>query len=161
MAPGIAAKRTGSAVGYKGDKMDELKEKIRAAIKTPQLMPLATVTEDGKPWVRYVMGFGSDDLRIRLVTSLQTRKVAQIKGNPYVHLTCGAASPAETECYLQISGKAEVTTDETERNLCWNDNLKAYFSGPDDPTYCVIIVNTYRIEYNTMTEMTPKVWEAD
>jgi general stress protein 26 len=140
--------------------MDELKEKILAVIKTPQLMSLATLTEDGRPWVRYVMGFGTDDLSIRFVTSLQTRKIAQIKNNPEVHLTCGAATPEETEHYLQISGQAEVTTDETERNLCWNDNLKAYFSGPDDPNYCVVIVKPYRIEYYTMTEMMPKVWEA-
>jgi general stress protein 26 len=143
--------------------MDELKEKILAAIKIPQLMPLATVTEDGKPWVRYVMGSGADDLTIRFVTSLQTRKVAQMKNNPEVHLTCGATSSSlqETEHYLQISGKAEVTTDEAERNLCWNDHLKAYFSGPDDPAYCVVIVKPYRIEYCTMTEMVPKVWEAN
>jgi general stress protein 26 len=142
--------------------MGELKEKILTVIRTPQLMSLATVTEDGKPWVRYVMGFGSDDLTIRFVTSLQTRKVTQIKNNPEVHFTCGAASSSlqETEHYLQICGQAEVTTDETERNLCWNDNLKAYFSGPDDPDYCVVIVKPYRIEYTTMTEMTPKVWEA-
>ena len=141
--------------------MGELKEKILGVIKTPQLMSLATVTEEGKPWVRYVMGFGADDLTIRCVTSLQTRKVAHIKSNPNVHLTCGAASLEETERYLQISGRAEVTTDETERNLCWNDHLKAYFSGPDDPKYCVVIVKPYRIEYYTMTEMAPKVWEAD
>jgi general stress protein 26 len=106
------------------------------------------------------MGFGADDLSIRFVTSLQTRKIAHIKSNSEVHLACGAASPEETERYLQISGTAEVTTDETERNLCWNDNLKAYFSGPDDPTYCVVVVKPYRIEYSTMTEMMPKVWEA-
>lgn len=143
--------------------MDDLKERILAVIKTPQLMPLATVTEDGNPWVRYVMGFGADDLSIRFVTSLQTRKVAQIKSNPEVHLTCGASSSSlqETERYLQISGKAEITTDETERNLYWNDNLKAYFSGPDDPAYCVVIVKPYRIEYSTLTEMVPQVWESD
>ena len=140
--------------------MDELKEKILEVIKMPQLMSLATVTEDGKPWVRYVMGFGADDLSIRFVTSLQTRKITHIKINPEVHLACGAASLEETEQYLQISGQAEVTTDESERNLCWNDNLKAYFSGPDDPSYCVVIVKPYRIEYQTMSEMMPKVWEA-
>ena len=140
--------------------MDELKEKILAVIKTPQLMSLATVTEDGKPWVRYVMGFGADDMSIRFVTSLRSRKVAQIKNNSEVHLTCGAASLEEAEQYLQICGQAEITTDEAERNLCWDDVLKAYFSGPDDPTYCVVIVKPYRIEYYTMTEMMPEVWEA-
>jgi len=140
--------------------MDKLEETILAAVKAPQLMALATVTEDGRPWVRYVMGFGTDDFSIRFVTSLQTRKVAHIRDNPEVHIACGAFSLEETEHYLQISGRAEVTTDETERNLCWNDHLKAYFSGPDDPTYCVVLVKPYKIEYYTMTDMQPKVWEA-
>ena len=59
--------------------MDDLKANIYAVIKTPQLMPIATITEDGNPWVRYVVGFGAEDLSIRFVTSLQTRKAAHIK----------------------------------------------------------------------------------
>ncbi len=141
--------------------MTELEEKIFAAIKTPQLMPLATVTDEGKPWVRYVMGFGAEDLTIRFVTGLQSRKVGQINKNPEVHMLCGASTLEETEYYLQISGTAEITTDEEERHGLWRDELKAYFSGPDDPNYCIGIVKPYRIEYYTMTEMTPQVWEAD
>jgi general stress protein 26 len=141
--------------------MSDLKEKIYNAIKIPQLMGLATITEDGKPWVRYLMGFGSEDLIIRFVTGLPSRKVAQIRANEEVHMICGASTLEDTKFYLQISGKAEITTDEEERHGLWNDNLKAYCSGPDDPIYCVGIVKPYRIEYYTMTEMTPHVWEAD
>jgi general stress protein 26 len=141
--------------------MTDLEEKIYGAIKSPQLMSLATVTEDGKPWVRYVMGFGSEDLAVQFVTSLRSRKVAQIKNNPEVHLVCGASVLEQTQPYLQISGRAEITTDEEERQRCWKDELKAYFSGPDDPNYCIGVVEPYRIEYYTMTDMTPQVWEAD
>lgn len=141
--------------------MDDLKANIYDVIKTPQLMPIATITEDGNPWVRYVVGFGGEDLSIRFVTSLQTRKVAHIKTNPEVHMTCGAKTLESTENYLQIAGQAEITTDGQERHRLWNDELKAYFSGPDDPNYCVVIVKPYRIELMGMTEMVPRVWEAD
>jgi general stress protein 26 len=141
--------------------MDDLKAKIYEEIKMPQLMPMATITEKGNPWVRYVVGFAGEDLSIRFVTSLQTRKVAHIKANPEVHMTCGAKDLESTQNYLQIAGRAEITTDEQERHRLWNDNLKAYFSGPDDPNYCVVIVKPYRIELMGMTEMTPLVWEAD
>jgi len=141
--------------------MNDLEEKILDAIKVPQLIALATVTEEGKPWVRYVMGFGAGDFVMRVVTGLQSRKVGQIKNNPEVHVICGASTLESTEHYLQICAKAEVTTEKAERDLCWNDNLKAYFSGPDDPNYCVILLRPYRIEYYTMTDMMPKVWEAD
>jgi len=141
--------------------MNDLKANIYNVIKEPQLMPIATISEDGNPWVRYVVGFAGDDLSIRFVTSLKTRKVAHIKGNPEVHMICGAKTLESTENYLQIAGKAEITTDEQERHRLWNDNLKAYFSGPDDPNYCVVIVKPYRIELMGMTEMIPQVWEAD
>ena len=141
--------------------MTDLKETIYDIIKIPQLMGLATVTDDGKPWVRYVMGFGAEDLTIRFVTGLQSRKVEQIKNNPEVHVICGGSTLEETEYYVQISGIADITTDKEERHGIWNDHLKAYFSGPDDPNYCIGIVKPYRIEYYTMTEMAPQVWEAD
>jgi general stress protein 26 len=140
--------------------MSDLREKIYKAIKEIQLMPLATVTEAGRPWVRYVTAWGSEDLTIRFVTSFKSRKVGQIKHNPEVHLTCGAQTPEATESYLQISGKAEITKQKKERQRYWNDELKAYFSGLDDPDFCICVVKPYRIEYRGMTEMKPEVWEA-
>jgi general stress protein 26 len=143
-----------------GGKMSALEEKIFRAIKSPQVMPLATVTEEGKPWVRYITGWGSEDLTVRFVTSLQSRKVGQIKSNPEVHLTCGAQAAGPTEHYLQIAGRARFTRDKKERQRFWNDELKAYFSGPDDPAYCICIIKPNRIESYGMTESEPQVWEA-
>jgi len=140
--------------------MDDIEEKILKAVKPPQLMALATVTKEGKPWVRYVMGFGSEDFTLRVVTGLQSRKAAQIERNPEVHVICGASALESTDHYLQICARAEVTTAKKERDFCWNDNLKAYFSGPDDINYSIILIKPYRIEYWTMTDMTPQIWEA-
>jgi len=36
--------------------MDDPRKTIEDILKPTQLMSLATLTEDGKPWVRYVMG---------------------------------------------------------------------------------------------------------
>ena len=49
--------------------MRELEEKIRAVIGQPHLASLATVTEDGKPWVRYVAPVGAEDLTVRPLTT--------------------------------------------------------------------------------------------
>ena len=35
--------------------MSDLKERILKILQQPQLAALATITQDGKPWVRYVM----------------------------------------------------------------------------------------------------------
>ncbi|MGE5237315.1 MAG: pyridoxamine 5'-phosphate oxidase family protein [Chloroflexota bacterium] len=140
--------------------MSDISERIFSVIEDPVLMSLATVTPDGKPWVRYVMGVGGHDLTIRFTTFLGSRKVMHIKSNPEVHIACGVTSPEKAERYLQIQGRGEVSTDPTEKNEMWKDYLQAYFSGPDDPDYCVVIVKPYRIEYVTMTGSSPDVWEA-
>ena len=139
--------------------MEDLKTKIFEILKQPQLMPLATLTAEGKPWVRYIVGAADPDLVVRFVTSLQSRKVAQIKASSEVHLVGREPSPDFESPYVQIAGLAEISTEQQERQGMWNDNLKAYFSGPNDPNYCVVIVKPFRIEYMGGS-MSPEVWEA-
>jgi general stress protein 26 len=125
------------------------------------LSGLATVTEDGKPWVRYVMTVGNDDLEIRVATFAGARKVKQIAQNPEVHLTCGVIDPRKMAPYLQIQGRARYTTEQAEREAFWSDMLKPYFSGPEDPNYGLVVVVPYRIEYWAMGQREPEVWEPD
>ncbi len=63
----------------------DLKQKIMA--KRPTLCTLATVTEDGNPWVRYVTPFADENLTLWMATFINSRKVGQIKKTPVVHLT--------------------------------------------------------------------------
>ena len=139
--------------------MEELKNNILGITTKLQLSGFATITEEGKPWVRYVMTVGSTDMSIRFATFIGARKVKHIDKNPEVHLTCGVTDPMRMEPYLQIQGKARFTTDTENRHGFWNDMLKSIFSGPDDPNYGVIIVEPYRIEYCEPGSMTPEVWQ--
>jgi general stress protein 26 len=140
--------------------MAELKDQIFEILKKPQLTSLATITEEGKPWVRYVMMMTAEDMTMSFATFVQARKVSQIKANPEVHLTCGVTNPSEVIPYLQIQGKAVLKTDEDTRHAFWDDMLKPIFEGPDDPKYGVIEVTPYRIEYCTPGSYEPKVWTA-
>ncbi len=140
--------------------MQDLKNKIYQKLQMPQLVSFATMTKEGKPWVRYVMAWATPDLDIMLSTSLSSRKVEQVKANPDVHFTAGAMNMEDVESYLQIEGKAEVSQDAELLQRVWNDNLKRYFTGPDDPNFCIVITKPTRIEWYSMTEMTPLVWEA-
>jgi general stress protein 26 len=139
--------------------MSDLLQRIFTIMKQPILAGFATVTEDGKPWVRYVTAHAEEDLTIRFSTFANSRKVYQIKKNPEVHLTCGVSDLATAQRYLQIQGKAEFTTDKKEREACWNDHLKKYFKGPDDPHYGIVIVKPYRVELYSMEQPKPDVWE--
>lgn len=141
--------------------MPDLKDKIYQILKNLQMASFATVTEDGKPWVRYVMINGTEDLTIRFATFVSARKVEQVQKDPEVHLTCGVTDPRKMVPYLQIQGKARMTTEEAERHVFWFDMLSEIFKGPDDPNYGVIIIEPYRIEYCTPGSFEPEVWEAD
>ena len=113
--------------------MSDLKERILKILQQPQLAGLATVTPDGKPWVRYVMTVASPDLTIRCATFIAARKVSQIKKNPEVHLTCGVTDPRNMTPYLQIQGRATLNTSKDARHGFWSDMLSTIFNGPDDP----------------------------
>ena len=139
--------------------MSDLKQRIYQLAKEPQLLNLATITEDGKPWVRYMVGSADAELAFRFCTSLCSDKVRHLRHNPNVHLSLGAKEIMTTTAWLQVEGTAEISTAKAERHAFWYDGLQAYFQGPDDPNYCVIIVTPLRIELASMANMTAEVWE--
>ena len=138
--------------------MSDLKKRILDLMSTPQMVSFATVTEDGAPWARYVVGATDPELRFVFCTFIGSRKVAQIKTDPRVHIVAGGQGLEDTRTYLQYAGTAEVTRDAEIRHRLWHDQLRAYFEGPDDPNYCVVIVTPTRIEVMGMTGMDPEVW---
>ena len=140
--------------------MSDLKDRIFEAGKDLQLLNFATITEEGKPWVRYVVGKADKDLVFRFCTNKNTKKVREIKKNPNVHISLGAENLQTAKNFFQVAGTAEISTDKAEREAFWFDELKNYFSGPDDPNYCIIIIKPSRIELGTMGSMTPEVWEG-
>lgn len=137
----------------------DLKRSITKELKNLQLASLATLAETGAPWVRYVMIQGDDELVVRCATFIGSRKVAQIRNNPEVHITCGITDPAQMKPYLQIQGRAEIEVGEAVRHAFWNPSLESIFSGADDPDYAVVVVKPYRIEYCTPPNMEPEVLE--
>lgn len=139
--------------------MTPLESHIYAIIGRPHLASLATVTEDGTPWVRYVMPWATPDLTLRMSTYLDSRKVHQIKHDPKVHLTCGVGDPMNVETYLQIQGLASVSSEAKDRHFFWSDMLSKLFDGPDDPRFGVVIVVPSRIELHRVGEARPRVWE--
>ncbi len=139
--------------------MSTLKEQIAAIMAPLQLSAVATIAA-GKPWVRYVMTVGGNDLNVRFATYAGSRKVAQIAANPEVHVTLGVNDPATMTPYLQIQGLARFSTEAAERHGFWSGMLANYFSGPDDPNYGVVIVTPYRIELAKAGVPVPEVWTA-
>ena len=140
--------------------MSDMKDRILSMLRTPQLAGLATVTEDGKPWVRYVMVAASDDMTIRCATFVSARKVKQIEANPEVHVTCGVTDPTNMAPYLQIQGRAALNTSKEARHGFWSEMLAPIFDGPDDPKYGILEIAPYRVEYCSVGLPEPEVWTS-
>lgn len=106
----------------------------------------ATITEDGKPWVRIVQITVDKDLNIKIGTDKNSRKVSHIEKNPDVHI-CFYNQSVEGEIeYVQIQGRAEVSEDLELKKSIWNPMGYLYGTGPDDPNSVVITVKPSRAE---------------
>ncbi len=138
--------------------MSDLKEKIFEKMKEHTLASFATVTEDGKPWTRYVVVKADEQLNIWFATFLNSRKTSQIAKNPEVHLTLGVSDPRSAVSWLQVQGRAELLDDAEIKDAVWFDQLSSIFSGPEDPNYVVCKVKPYRIEYFLMNMPKPQIW---
>ncbi len=138
--------------------MSDLREKVEKVLSGEQLAVLATLKE-GKPWVRYVMTHPKG-LTLYVTTFLGSRKVAQIKVDPNVHVTLGGGSPEEERPYVQIAATADVLTDPDIKKEMWVDYLSRFFSGPEDPNYAVLRISPSLIELMEPGEMEPQVLEV-
>ena len=139
---------------------DDTKQQIQQVLSEPQLAVLSTIN-DSNPWCRYVFISTDDDLTIRCATFENARKVAQIKQTNEVHLTCGIGSLTDIKPYLQIQATASISTSQDEKDSFWNPGLEEIFESKDDPSYSVIIIKPYRIEFCSQDKPIPEVWERD
>ncbi|HFD32139.1 MAG TPA: hypothetical protein ENJ28_05455 [Gammaproteobacteria bacterium] len=126
--------------------MPDVINKVLKILDEPILCSFSTITNDGKPWVRYVMAHADKNLLIRFPTHVSDRKVQQIELNNEVHLTCGITDPSVLKPYLQIQGTALLTEDKEVKLGLWHDQMEVAFNGPDDEDYGVIEVTPYSIE---------------
>lgn len=138
--------------------MADLEARIQEILSQPQLSGLATINEDGKPWVRYVMVVGDGSMTLRCASFVEARKVTQIAANPEVHLTAGVTNPMDMKPYVQVQGRAAFTTEKEVRHAFWSPMLAPIFDGPDDPKYGVLEVTPYRIELWSPGSFEPEVW---
>lgn len=134
-----------------------LKSKIVDVLKRSMLASVATV-KDGKPWVRYMVVSQGSGLSLWTTTFAQSRKVQEIKKNKNIDLIIGGDEKNFQAPYLNIKATAEVLTDIETKKKYWNDMLKSWYSGPEDPNLSIIIISPQVIEYMGGDSMTPEVY---
>ena len=135
----------------------ELKDKIIKLISKTQLASLAT-TENGKPWVRYVMMSGESDLTLYTTTFSSARKVQQIKENSNVNVIIGGDQENFKNPHINVRATAQIAADLETKKKFWDDHLKRFFSGPEDPNFSVIKISPQVIEYTSGDALKPEIY---
>ncbi|MDO7906780.1 pyridoxamine 5'-phosphate oxidase family protein [Paenibacillus sp. JX-17] len=133
----------------------QLEQAIVQAISNNKFGSFGTV-EAGKPKVRYMAVF-NDGLNIHLVTDRKTHKVEELKQNSNIALLLGYEAGGTKEV-VEIEGTADITKNEELRSKVWNDELKQWFEGPEDPDYVILDITPTRIEYSSK-DTGRQVWE--
>ena len=135
----------------------ELKDKIIKLISKTQLASLAT-TENGKPWVRYMIMSGESDLTLYTTTFSSARKVQQIKENNNVNVIIGGDQENFKNPHINIQATAQIAADLETKKKFWDDHLKRFFSGPEDPNFSVIKISPQVIEYTSGDALKPEIY---
>lgn len=103
---------------------------------------LSTIKDD-KPHSRY-MTFFNQDFTLYTATSKQTQKVDEIESNPNAHILLGYEGEGVGDVFLEIEGKTEEHDDRAILEDLWNDHLKGWFTGPDDPDLLILSIKPIR-----------------
>src|SRR3989338_623656 len=113
---------------------------------------LAT-TQGKQPRVRPMMTYLTDYGDLLLALLPQSRTIQQIKENPLVEI----CYVDRKMCYCRVSGKATVSDDPEKKEAVWNNvpMLRQYFSGPQDPQFVLIEINTETAEVMSPTQKAP------
>lgn len=99
---------------------------------------MATV-KGNKPFSRY-MTFFNEDFTLYTATSKQTDKVEELEANPNTHILIGYDGEGYDDAFLEIMGTVKISDDESLREKVWNEHMKPWFSGPDDPDLIILKV---------------------
>lgn len=133
----------------------QLEARIAEALDKHRIGAFATV-EGGRPRIRYMAVF-HEGLNVYLATDLKTHKVEELRTNPAISLLLGYDGGQSAQI-VEIEGTADVTKDYALRGKLWNDSLRRWFSGPDDPDYVILAIAPETIHYFDETSK-QQVWK--
>ena len=137
--------------------MEKVIEKAAAIIRTcsafgaydNQYCVLAQEDNDGRLTASAITPAKTEGITwITFCTGLESNKAKRIKRD-----SRAAVCFASATYNITLRGRLEILTDTESRREHWYKGMENHFSGPDDPSYCVLRFTTER--YNLMVD-----WEA-
>ncbi|HSJ37670.1 MAG TPA: pyridoxamine 5'-phosphate oxidase family protein [Planococcus sp. (in: firmicutes)] len=122
---------------------EEAKKAALEILDNSKVGVLATIKES-KPHTRY-MTFFHDDFTLYTATSIKSQKVEELEANPHAHILLGYEGEGVGDAYLEIEGRMSTHDDSEIINKVWNDHLKGWFTGPDDPNLMILRIHPERV----------------
>ena len=105
------------------------------------------------------MTFYNEDFTLYTPTSKVSHKVEDIEANPYTHILIGYEGEGFGDAFLEIEGKVSESTDVGMKEKIWNDHMKNWFKGPDDPNMVLLIVKPSSIRLMNKSGKPPETIE--
>ena len=115
------------------------KETVKKIMDTSHVGTMSTVEAD-KPFSRY-MTFFHEDFTLYTATSKKTEKVDELEKNPNTHILLGYNDEGFGDAYIELSGTVSMSDDKEIKEKIWNDHMKPWFDGPEDPNLIILKVS--------------------
>ncbi|MGD6793228.1 pyridoxamine 5'-phosphate oxidase family protein [Metabacillus indicus] len=135
-----------------------LNQEVLQVLEKHKVGTLSTVV-DNKPHSRY-MTFSNDELMLYTPTNVHTHKADEIEKNPNVHILLGYEGEGYGDSYVEFEGTAEISTDQELKDRIWNEHMKNWFNGPDDPDYIVLAIKPNKIRLMNSGQKTPQTLDV-
>lgn len=136
----------------------KLNNEVLDILEKHKVGTLATVV-DNKPHSRY-MTFFNDELMLYTPTNKNTHKAEEIDENPNVHILLGYEGEGYGDSYVEFEGKASISEDQELKDKIWNDHMKNWFDGPNDPNYIVLAIKPNTIRLMNSEHESPQTLEV-
>lgn len=133
------------------------KESVQKIMDNSHVGTMSTV-EANKPFSRY-MTFFHEDFTLYTATSKKTEKVDELEKNPNTHILLGYNDEGYGDAFLEICGTVSLLDDEGMKKKVWNDHMKPWFDGPEDPNLIILKVTPNSIRLLNKKGEEPQVIE--
>ncbi len=128
-----------------GRSVDSLVQFAREEMAEARYCFLITLDDLGQPQARLMDAFEPEaDMTVWMATSLNTRKVRQLRHDPRATL---AYETDGGNGYVTLIGRVRLVDDLEERRKRWKTGWEAFYpEGPTDPEYLLLRFTPTRIE---------------
>ncbi|MEJ7149233.1 pyridoxamine 5'-phosphate oxidase family protein [Staphylococcus warneri] len=116
---------------------EQLQNEIENILNTSKIGILSTA-HNNTPNSRYMI-FYNDGHTLYTKTSIESKKIAELKDNPKAHVLIGY-DETNNRSFLEIDANVEILKDQETIDWIWNKQDKSFFDSKDDPNLCVIKV---------------------